>query len=313
MRSIIKYGVTTWLLLLLGSAMLMAASPDDEDFNPSNPPEPNSKFKVEVRSPEYTYCSGSGSYGQGETVYIYTSAGNENYQFAYWKKDGEKYSDQYYFQYVMTDRSVVFEAVYNYVPVNPADPSPMNKYRLYLTTDDSENCAFNYNSGAKIEAGESVYLCAYLSQGFVFKGWYKGEELVSSSSGFYYTMPAEDTRLTARVLYSPDSPSDPNSTEKDDSSKPDEGGKEDTKPDDSGKEDTKPDEGDKEDTKPDDSGKEDTKPDEGDKEDETTSIEQILSDPNSATQIYLLDGTKVSAVTKSGIYIINHKKVAISK
>lgn len=68
MRKIIKYSITTWLLLFWGSNMLMAASFSGDDFDPSNPPEPNVKFKVEVKTSPYAYCSGGGMYGEGETV-----------------------------------------------------------------------------------------------------------------------------------------------------------------------------------------------------------------------------------------------------
>ena len=209
MKSSIKYGFITWLLLLLGSTMLLASLPADDDFNPSSPPEPNVRFKVEVVSSPYAYSSGSGKYLQGENVYISTSSSNENYQFSYWKKDGERYTDQQYFSYTMTDENVVFEAVYDYVPVNPAEPSPMNKYRLYLDSDDSSNCSFNRASGEKVEAGMSVWLNASLSMGYKFLGWYTGEELISKEQSFYYTMPTEDVRITAHVAYSPESPADP--------------------------------------------------------------------------------------------------------
>ena len=65
MKSSIKYGFITWLLLLLGSTMLLASLPADDDFNPSSPPEPNVRFKVEVVSSPYAYSSGSGKYLQG--------------------------------------------------------------------------------------------------------------------------------------------------------------------------------------------------------------------------------------------------------
>ena len=266
MKSIIKYGITTWLLLILGSTMLMASLPDDNDFNPSNPPEPNAKFKVEVLSSEYSYNSGSGSYCQGESVYISSSSSNENYQFAYWKKDGEKYTEAQYFSYTMTDRNVVFEAVYDYVPVNPAEPMPMNKFRLYLASDDEGNCSFNRTSGEKIEAGESVWLDIYLSQGYKFKGWYIGDELISTSESFNYTMPTKDIKLTAHLIYSPESPDDPSGTGQDNV-------------------------------------------------DTDTSIDKypISTVTSPTSQIYKLDGTRLSSITTSGIYIINHKKVMVYK
>lgn len=208
----IKHSILIWLLLLVGNAMLMAQATDEDDFNPSNPPEPKAKFKIEVLNTEYAYTSGSGSYYKGEDAYISTSANNENYQFAYWKKDGERYTDQQNFSFKMEDHNVVFEAVYEYKPVNPQEPSKLNTYRLFLETDDQGNCSFNRNSGDKVEAGSTVWLYAYLGQGYVFKGWYQGDQLISTEQSFEYTMPAARVTLTARIEYSPTSPSDPNGT-----------------------------------------------------------------------------------------------------
>lgn len=212
MRQLIRHSIMAWLLLLVGNAMLMAQTTDDDDFNPSNPPEPKAKFKIEVLNTEYAYTSGSGSYYKGEDAYISTSANNENYQFAYWKKDGERYTDEQNFSFKMEDRNVVFEAIYEYVPVNPQEPSKLNTYRLFLETDDQANCSFNRNSGDKIEAGSTVWLSAYLGQGYVFKGWYQGDQLISTEPCFEYTMPAERVTLTARIDYCPTSPSDPSGT-----------------------------------------------------------------------------------------------------
>lgn len=129
MKRIIIHSVTTWLLLFLSSTMLMAALPDD-DFNPVNPPDPMMKYKVEVAYSEYGYTSGGGTYNWGDEAYISTSANNENYQFAYWLKNGVKYSEESSFIYKVEEWNVKFEAVYDYKPVSPSDPQPMNRYRL---------------------------------------------------------------------------------------------------------------------------------------------------------------------------------------
>ncbi len=212
MKQTIKHSILTWLLLLVSNAMLMAQDIDNGVFNPDNPPEPKAKFKVEVVSTEYAYASGTGTYSKGDYVYISTSANNENYQFSYWLKNGERYDEEQYFTYQMEEKNVTFEPVYDYIPVNPQEPTMVNTYRLFLETDDKENCSFNRNSGEKAEAGSSVWLSAYISQGYVFDGWYIGDQLVSEDQSFYYTMPAERVTLTARVTYSPDNPSDPSGT-----------------------------------------------------------------------------------------------------
>ena len=67
---------------------------------------------------------------------------------------------------------------------------------------DEETCA----------EGHSVDLSTYGNQGFVFKGWYDGDSLLSTSSSFSYTMLARDVVLTARYEFDPDAPADPDPT-----------------------------------------------------------------------------------------------------
>ena len=55
----------TWLLLIVGSAMLTVSAQDD--FNPGNPPEPDLRLRVSVNS-ERGYTSGSGTYLSGTKV-----------------------------------------------------------------------------------------------------------------------------------------------------------------------------------------------------------------------------------------------------
>lgn len=64
-------------------------------------------------------------------------------------------------------------------------------------------------SGGTYEEGSSVYLRTYNYTGFVFKGWYEGEKLLSSSTGFNYTMPANDAVVQARYEYNPGVPANP--------------------------------------------------------------------------------------------------------
>ena len=206
LKGFIRNMVMLWMLLMGTIAALHA----NDDFSPTNPPEPNANFKVTVSSSQ-GYTSGSGLYQQGTQVYISTSSYNENYSFAYWTLDGEKYSEESSFYYTIADRSVSFVAVYEYTPVNPSEPQATNAYRLYLKSDTPGCCSFNLSSGTKVEAGSSVYIYAYVNQGYDFKGWYKGNEKVSDYLYFDYIMPAENTTLTAKFEYNPSSPSEPES------------------------------------------------------------------------------------------------------
>lgn len=64
-------------------------------------------------------------------------------------------------------------------------------------------------SGGEYEEGSTVYLRAYNNTGYVFKGWYDGETLLSSSTSFNYTMPANDARVKAKYEYDPAVPANP--------------------------------------------------------------------------------------------------------
>lgn len=64
-------------------------------------------------------------------------------------------------------------------------------------------------SGGTHEEGSSVYLRTYGNTGYVFKGWYEGETLLSSSASFNYIMPSKDAVVQARYEYDPAVPGNP--------------------------------------------------------------------------------------------------------
>lgn len=64
-------------------------------------------------------------------------------------------------------------------------------------------------SGGTYEEGSTVYLRTYNNTGYVFKGWYDGETLLSSSTSFNYTMPAKDVLVKAKYEYDPTVPGNP--------------------------------------------------------------------------------------------------------
>lgn len=64
-------------------------------------------------------------------------------------------------------------------------------------------------SGGAYEEGGNIYLRAYNNTGFIFKGWYVGDSLYSSSAGFNYTMPSNDVLVKAKYEYDPSLPGNP--------------------------------------------------------------------------------------------------------
>lgn len=198
-----------WLLVLLGAATAFASCPGD--YNPGNPPEPNAMFKITTATEDNAYTSGDGWYSQGSEISIGTSSYNENYQFGYWLKNGQRYTDEQWFTY-RVEENAEFKAVYIFKPVDPAEPTAPDRYRLFLKADRTDCCSFNMTSGTKTTAGEYVWVCVYPSQGYRFKGWFLEGKKLSDSESFYFFMPTETTTLTARFVYAPSNPEEPNGT-----------------------------------------------------------------------------------------------------
>lgn len=196
----------TWLLLIVGSAMLTVSAQDD--FNPGNPPEPDLRLRVSVSS-ERGNTSGSGTYLSGTKVKISTSSQSPDFTFAYWTLNGEKYSEQKQFEYVVADRNVNFVAIYDFTPVNPSEPQTPDTYRVYVSTNEPGSCSFNRDNGAKAKAGEYVTLIAAPSQGYKFKGWFLDGVKQSEQLTFNFYMPASNVNYEARFVYNPDSPDEP--------------------------------------------------------------------------------------------------------
>lgn len=201
-----KRTLMTWLLLLVSSTMVMVLAQDD--FTPTNPPEPNLFLKVTVKS-ENGNVSGGGRYLSGTKVNISTSAKTVHFTFAYWTLNGEKFTEEQNFCYTLTDRNANFVAVYEFTPVSPEEPKTPDTYRVYLTTNEDGSCSFNRTSGAKAKAGTYVTLTAYPSQGYEFNGWFLDGVKQSEQLTFNYMMPAHDVAFETKFVYNPDSPDEP--------------------------------------------------------------------------------------------------------
>lgn len=205
MRNELKQYICVMLVALLCGATAWA-----QDFNPTNPPDPQMLYKVVATATNGHYTSGSGSYILGTQVNINTSANGTGFDFKHWTKDGVVYTTNKSFTYTVEAANVNFVAVYEFNPTNPQDPQTPNEYRLYLVPDPADACSFNRTSGAKCEAGTQPTVTANASQGFVFQGWYNGDTKISESATLTtFTMPTANTTLTARYVFNPTLPGDP--------------------------------------------------------------------------------------------------------
>ena len=208
---------------------------DNDDFNPPNPEEPASisfcRLNVSADPAEGAYVSGGGKYvlGSGNQVYVSTSARNTEdytYTFLYWTMNGERtsYSQDFWF----TPQKGTFNLVAHYEkaevifdPNNPEEPSSTNvkrKYRLYLTSSIEGACSFSMPSGDKHEEQSSLWVRAYMNNGYQFDGWKLNGELVSTSEDLYINMPSTNSTLEAcvsEIPFDPESPMEPSSSNTD--------------------------------------------------------------------------------------------------
>lgn len=181
-------------------------------FNPPNPKEPSIQYKIELEcSPQdIAWLYGAGSYDDGRNVNISAYVRNESYEFEYWELDGKVYSRNSSFIYKISTRDVKFIAHFKYNPGNPDEPSAHFMRRIYLQSSPEGVASFNFNSGSKFELGSVVPIFeTYRNSGYVFKGWYEGDNLVSDKTSFDYSVIDKDVTLVARYEYSPSNPNEP--------------------------------------------------------------------------------------------------------
>lgn len=200
-------------LLMMIIGMVWALPMLADDFNPDNPAEPYTKYKVTTTATPFGYTSGGGMYMSDDVITLSTSAYSSDYTFNHWTKDGAFYSSEQNCTYTVEAKRTDFVAVYDYTPQDPAEPQFSNQFRLFLTNNISSACSFNMTSGAKVEADTYVTVTAYTSNAYDFLGWYQGSEKVSDALSFNFLMPAENTTLTARFSYNPENPDEPNATD----------------------------------------------------------------------------------------------------
>lgn len=116
--------------------------------------------------------------------------------------------------------SLMVQAVWSqsgegYDPQSPADPMPPEVYytlTLEASPQSGGSVSFDHQ---KLTAGKSAYVNASPRLGYEFKRWMMGNEVVSTNSSFYFTMPDHDVVLTAFFEwnpgeYNPQNPGDPN-------------------------------------------------------------------------------------------------------
>lgn len=199
---------------MLVSLTLLVGKEGYAQFNPSNPPEPGVTYKVSVNAIPANggSVSGSGKYSPGSNVTIQAWA-QTGYVFERWENgQGEEVSRSATYSFKMENRNIAFTARFRYSPSNPSEPSSPSLTHYSEIKISSDYPSGGYFSGAgRYAVGESVRISASLNSGFRLVEWKLGEEVVSTSTSFYYVVREGDNNLHAHLEYSPGNPSEPSS------------------------------------------------------------------------------------------------------
>lgn len=96
------------------------------------------------------------------------------------------------------------------LPNFPTTDSDTTHYYTLRVVSSPATSGLNTTGGNKYTAGQRVYLRASQNNGMKFQYWVDGEgKALSTSTSFYYTMPAHNVVITAVFKYQPGSPSLP--------------------------------------------------------------------------------------------------------
>ena len=208
----IRY-LSTLIAALLCAAISQAQT--GSGFNPADPPEPGQppmKLVVTVQPAEAGSVSlqGTGRYVVGTRVSL-TAYANTGFRFVSWTNEaGEVLSTQTTYQHVKQERHERLTANYVFDPTAPAepqDPATIMYSQLQLNATEGGSVS----GGGRYLAGRQVTLQASCESKFDFGGWYDDAtgELLSTQQRFDYTTTAKHRSITARFVFNPDSPAEP--------------------------------------------------------------------------------------------------------
>ena len=194
------------ILLILCIHQVMQAQ-NTTEYNPGNPPEPENLFTLDLQMNNSSagYTSGNGNYPAGKSVrviaYVYSS-----YQFIAWREGDSVISTARDFYYTMPTRKVILTAHYLYSPSNPGEP--VHKYTLKLIADPEGSGYFSNDNQFNVP-GTRYNIYAYPYSGYVFKGWFRADTLISATTPYSYTTGSANDTIRAMFDYRPGNPGEP--------------------------------------------------------------------------------------------------------
>ena len=205
-------------MLCLCQIVLFAQSGGGSDFDPTNPPDPDSPLNkyvlTLVSSPSqagsFNISSGQ-KYETGSQLWLsaYTRSG---YVFDHWMSADTIVSEKRSFYFTMPDRPVTLTAVCHFDPSSPGDPeSAEDMFTVTLESVPAGAGYFSWGNTTKVTAGQQCDIYAYINKnGYKFLEWQQDGKQVSTDRNYQFQMPASNLHLVAIYDFDPANPENPN-------------------------------------------------------------------------------------------------------
>ena len=182
-----------------------------DNFDPSLPPEPMTKYVVTVNAEPATGASslsGAGKYAAGSVITLSQTTADD-YHFDYWTLNGQEYATTASFNYTVGDSTVHFVAHYTYT----APPTPEEQQVGISVTADPVTGGTVSGSGVYTSGHyATISAQANTNYGWAFDYWTKDGAYFSSNAIVSYQVGTEPAEFVAHFTYTefdPLTPSEP--------------------------------------------------------------------------------------------------------
>lgn len=160
----------TLAAVLTGLLAAYADSGSGQGYDPTNPPDPNEKFRVTTKpAPSQagnTY--GDGLYAAGDNVTV-TAHENEHFTFSCWKDGEETVSTEREYTFKMPRKALTLVAFYDYTPISPEEPVRKHRVRIYLSPGNGGN--ISTEQSFLLAEGETRDVSVWANESYRFTGW----------------------------------------------------------------------------------------------------------------------------------------------
>ena len=188
--------------IMTGLLTAYADSNSGQGYDPTNPPEPDVKYRVSTgAAPSNGGWTSPGNdfrvSGEQVTVCAYE---HSDYTFACWMDGDREVSREREYTFTMPAHQVTLVAFYEYTPQSPAEPDSRFRVRVYVSPAEA---GWVSEQSFLLAEGETREVYAYNNQNYTFTGWKLDGEIMQSGNvnPLNVTMPSPGKRLEYTAVF----------------------------------------------------------------------------------------------------------------